>query len=249
MEGSKDMRIFVTKNGPYVVTGGIPLSKQIIETNELGESWEWREGEVFEAGEVYKLCRCGHSATKPFCDNTHAVIGFDGTETAERAPYLDQAEVYQGPKLILTDAEPLCAFARFCDARGQVWNLVKEARPAARELAEREASYCPSGRLVAWRRSSGGGEGEGEAVEPRFEPSIGLVEDPHEGVSGPIWVRGGITIESSGGFVYERRNRVTLCRCGASESKPFCDGSHASIGFTDEAGGSSQSNPSSGRSD
>ena len=32
---------------------------------------------------------------------------------------------------------------------------------------------------------------------------------------------------------YEGRNRVTLCRCGASSNKPFCDGSHASVKFDD----------------
>jgi CDGSH-type Zn-finger protein len=36
------------------------------------------------------------------------------------------------------------------------------------------------------------------------------------------------------GFRYEIRNRVTLCRCGASKNKPFCDGTHAAIKFRDE---------------
>jgi CDGSH-type Zn-finger protein len=36
------------------------------------------------------------------------------------------------------------------------------------------------------------------------------------------------------GFEYEIRNRVTLCRCGASQNKPFCDGTHVSISFSDK---------------
>nr|WP_246267868.1 CDGSH iron-sulfur domain-containing protein [Nonomuraea typhae] len=63
---------------------------------------------------------------------------------------------------------------------------------------------------------------------------MGLVEDPVQGVSGPIWVRGGIAVTAADGTDYEVRNRVTLCRCGASRNKPFCDGSHAAIGFRDE---------------
>src|SRR5438128_6871473 len=61
-------RIIVTRNGPYQVGGAVPLSKQIIEPNAEGESWEWREGKRFEVGNGYRLCRCGGSANKPFCD-------------------------------------------------------------------------------------------------------------------------------------------------------------------------------------
>jgi CDGSH-type Zn-finger protein len=46
-------------------------------------------------------------------------------------------------------------------------------------------------------------------------------------------VRGGIEVTSADGDAYEVRNRVTLCRCGASANKPFCDASHASVGFTE----------------
>ena len=70
-------------------------------------------------------------------------------------------------------------------------------------------------------------------VEPTLPPSIGLVEDPALHCSGPLWVRGGIRVESADGRPYERRNRVTLCRCGASTNMPFCNGSHASIQFQD----------------
>jgi CDGSH-type Zn-finger protein len=48
-----------------------------------------------------------------------------------------------------------------------------------------------------------------------------------------LWVRGGIPVISADGFAYEVRNRVTLCRCGASANKPFCDGSHYKISFRD----------------
>ena len=38
-------------------------------------------------------------------------------------------------------------------------------------------------------------------------------------------------IEGADGEAYEARNRVTLCRCGASNNKPFCDGKHVEINF------------------
>jgi CDGSH-type Zn-finger protein len=40
-------------------------------------------------------------------------------------------------------------------------------------------------------------------------------------------VRGGVVVISSDGESYEVRNRMTLCRCGRSENKPFCNGAHA----------------------
>jgi CDGSH-type Zn-finger protein len=222
----------VIKDGPYEVEGGVPLARQIIEPNEDGDSWEWREGERFEAGDRYRLCRCGASRNKPFCDDSELSNGFDGTETAKRTPYLDQAEVFPGPDVVLTDAPRLCASARFCEARGQIWNLVEEGGPGTTVLAEREAAHCPSGRLVTW----GGPPASGAhpTAEPDFEPSIGVVEDPQMEVSGPLWIRGGIEVVSADGIPYEIRNRMTLCRCGASRNKPFCDGSHSRIRFRDE---------------
>jgi Iron-binding zinc finger CDGSH type/Divergent 4Fe-4S mono-cluster len=131
--------------------------------------------------------------------------------------------------LALTDAEPLCAFARFCDRDGKVWNSVSQAlTPSAREAFTRQVGQCPSGRLVAWDLATR------KPVEPPLPPSIVLIEDPQKGVSGPVWVRGGIQVIAANGSAYEIRNRVTLCRCGQSSNKPFCDGTHASVGFTDE---------------
>lgn len=220
-------KVKITKNGPYLVSGGLPLFKQAIGTNEADESIAWEQGQPYPAQAEYALCRCGHSANKPFCDGTHAKVGFDGSETASRQPYLEQARVIRGPTMSLTDAESLCAFARFCDPRGKVWNLVNETdNPAASAHFVRQTCDCPSGRLVAWDNATG------KAIEPAFEPSIALIEDPAQLCSGPIWLRGGVQLTGADGFEYEVRNRVTLCRCGESQNKPFCDGTHASIGFS-----------------
>lgn len=222
-------KVTVTKDGPYLVEGRVSLTHQHIVTNAEGESLEWREGYKLPIVEKYALCRCGGSGTKPFCDGTHKRNGFDGTETASREPYEAQAQRIEGPTMSLDDAESLCAFARFCDPHGKVWNLVEKTdEPRAVKLVVHEAGHCPAGRLVARDRASG------KAVEPQFEPSIGLVQDTAEHISGPIWVRGGIPVVAADGTTYEVRNRVTLCRCGASSNKPFCDGSHASIRFSDK---------------
>jgi len=221
-------KIVVTQNGPYVVSGSVPLTVQVITPNAEGFSWEWQPGRSFDVTSTYKLCRCGRSKTPPFCDGSHKAANFDGAEAASRAPYAQHADKIVGPTLELSDEEDLCAFARFCDPGGKIWSLLKQTDdPEARALVIREASQCPSGRLVLHDRQTG------DALEAPLPVSIGVVEDPTYDCSGPLWVRGGIRIESEDGTAYERRNRVTLCRCGASSNKPFCDGDHASIEFKD----------------
>lgn len=225
---SSERSVKIVKDGPYMVAGGLPLNKQTIGTNSGGESVKWVAGAAIPSAAQYALCRCGHSAKKPFCDGSHAKVGFDGTETASRESYRAQAKLLEGPATSLTDAEALCAFARFCDAHGQVWNLVEETnKPQARKYFVQEAGDCPSGRLVAWDNATG------QPIEPKFEPSIGLIEDPANDCSGPLWLKGGVQVTGADGHQYEVRNRVTLCRCGASQNKPFCDGTHASVKFKD----------------
>jgi len=221
-------QVVVAKNGPYLVSGAIPLAKQTIVADEEGGSESWKESKPFPTQESYALCRCGHSNNKPFCDGTHKKIGFDGTEVASREPYRAQAQQLDGPVYSLTDAEVLCAGARFCDPNGQVWNQVERTDDAkVRETFIRQVNNCPSGRLVAWERKSG------QPIEHELPVSIGIVEDPVEGVSGPLWLRGGIPLIAADGSAYEIRNRMTVCRCGGSKNKPFCDGTHVTIKFRD----------------
>jgi CDGSH-type Zn-finger protein len=215
------MKIKVNEDGPYTVTGGIPLADQILVPDAEGLSVRWQKGKEYEVKEEYDLCRCGHSKDKPFCDLTHAEIFFDGTETASRKPFVEQIEPKTiGPELVLTDVVALCALARFCDRAGGVWDNTRASdNPEAKKIAIQEVWDCPAGRLVLHDKN-------GKLLEPRFEPSIGLEIDPVKQVLGPIWVRGGIPVEAADGTLYEIRNRVTLCRCGKSTNKPFCDGKH-----------------------
>jgi CDGSH-type Zn-finger protein len=221
--------IKVSKDGPYLVKGGVPVSTTTIGVDKAGESVEWIEGERIATGEQCALCRCGRSGSKPFCDGSHTDVAFDGTETADRGDYMDRTAVLEGSVVRVTDVVALCAEARYCAAQGGLWNMLEDTDDP--EVAERvisQSTLCPSGRYIAWDAESG------MAYEPEFQPSIGLVEDPSRAVSGGLWVRGGIPVESSDGFVYEVRNRQTLCRCGQSANKPFCDGSHCDVGFTDD---------------
>ena len=213
--------IKIIKNGPYEVTGPVPLRMQVIVSGKDGVPLNWKDGPALRPEDTpYSLCRCGHSGSKPYCDGTHKVIKFNGAETAGRKKHAELSESTRGPGLELKDALKLCAASGFCHRAGDAWTLTENSGDKkAKKTAIQEAADCPSGRLVAVDPVTG-------ELEPAFKPGISLVEDPHRKSSGPLWVKGGIPVRSSKGFTYEVRNRATLCRCGRSANKPFCDGSH-----------------------
>jgi hypothetical protein len=77
---------------------------------------------------------------------------------------------------------------------GDAWQLTQQSDdPNARETAIEEACDCPLGGVVTWDQ-------DGTAIEPDLEPSIGLVKDTQAGRMGPMWVPGGIPIESPDGL-------------------------------------------------
>jgi len=220
-KANRGHNIRVVKDGPYFVSGSVPLFYMIIQCGSNGIPEKWVVGGMLNASESYGLCRCGYTGNKPFCDGAHVKVNFEGKETSDNEPFEVMAKVIDGPELRLKDAEILCASARFCHRGGDIWvNVPKSDDPAAKHNAIDDACDCPSGRLVVSDKKNG------LTIEPILEKSIGVIEDPSKNVDGPLWVRGGIPVYSANGKLYEIRNRVTLCRCGKSTNKPFCDSSH-----------------------
>lgn len=221
---SSPYRIRITAYGPYRVLGGVPLVQRYPAMSTYGEPLEWDPvGQAVEAAPVrqqYSLCRCGQSQNKPFCDGSHDEVEFDKELVADRSPGSTRRKVYRGTGVVMTDDESLCMSAGFCGTRfTKVWQMIDATSdPEVLARLMRMVSNCPSGRLEYSLEGS-------EPVEPQYLPSIATI------VNGPLWVRGGIPIEAPDGFVYEVRNRVTLCRCGRSANMPFCDNTHEKIGF------------------
>jgi len=217
-------KITVQPNGPYIVQGGVPLVRKIPIISEYGEPLTWKKGEVLGTGEQYALCRCGQSRTKPFCDGTHVKVGFDGTETADPRPIADREVTYKGTRIVVQDDRSICVHAGFCGTRiTNVWKMTQntadtQVRAQIMAMVER----CPSGAL------SYALEPDREIVEPDLPQEVAITPD------GPLWVSGGIPVERADGLPFETRNRVTLCRCGASKNKPLCDGTHKETGFTEK---------------
>jgi CDGSH-type Zn-finger protein len=221
-DSHSNLKVIITEGGPYLVEGGIPLCHETITEDPEGYSNGYACLKKYDIVTSYALCRCGHSRKKPFCDGSHVKHMWNGKETAERTQYLKQCDVIKGPGMVLTDAENLCAFARFCHSKqGDVWGLTEESGdPQKCEAAIQLACNCPAGRLTAWDKDMK------QAFEPELEPGISVLEDPDSRAGGPLYLKGGIPVISQDGTTYEVRNRVTLCRCGKSRNKPFCDASH-----------------------
>ena len=221
------MRIKILKDGPYHVTGGIPLKEMIITTKDHQNVFV--EGRALPQSEEYFLCRCGQSKNAPFCDGSHVKANFDGREKASKAPYSKRiTDVTRGNSIAILD-DNRCAYARFCHRKdGSVWELaVQDDDPHKRSEAIKAANECPAGRLTAVTI-------KGDSLEEELQPEIIIMQDPAQKTSAGIFVKGPIIIESADGKEYEVRNRAALCRCGQSKNKPFCDATHINIGYDDK---------------
>jgi CDGSH-type Zn-finger protein len=215
--------IEVRDDGPYVVRGSVPLGRTAQVETEFGEPVGWvPDDPLEEADETYELCRCGRSSDKPFCDGSHEA-GFDGTETADRSTIAERRYEFPAGEGTVSFDLATCQHAGYCGDRFTNWRRMARTAddPVVRERLMQMVRLCPSGALEMRP------DPDGEQLEPALPVSIGVVRD------GPYWVRGRIPVRSADGETYEVRNRVTLCRCGRSETKPFCDGSHAHVGFRD----------------
>jgi len=220
-------RITVLPDGPYLVYGKVPLRRKTkIVGPENKDALTWRTGEDLETEETYALCRCGRSSSKPFCDGTHAIAGFDGSENAITAPYEDLQHIHDGIGISAQRVGELCIHAAFCigHTRPIAKMLDDTVDPDVRSNIMGRIDHCPSGSYTyALERG-------GETVEVDLPEAVSVLEE-EDGLASALWVTGGVRVERSDGKPLETRNRTTLCRCGHSSTKPLCDGTHRTIGF------------------
>ncbi len=200
-----------TVNGPYLVKGLKTL-------NGAG-------GDPIAAKPVIALCRCGGSASKPFCDGTHAKNGYSGDRLSDGAN--DRRDSYVGRAITIHDNRAICAHAGICtDTLAAVWRMDEEPwidpDGASVDAIIAVIRACPSGALSY-------SIGSEEPGAPDREPAITVSKD------GPYYVTGGVELADAQWGAAASRERYALCRCGASKNKPFCDGSHWDIGFRDPA--------------
>lgn len=205
-------RISVIPAGPYLMRGEIQVFEAL--------------GKERLHGGVCVLCRCGGSRTKPFCDGTHARIGFTGEESASHDTMAERRKAYPaaGGATVYDDRTRCAHFGQCTDRCPAAFGVGEDdfVNPSAAptDILAKVVAGCPSGALTFAPAGS-------ETLEEHETPSV------HPIIDGPYRLRGGIEVIGANGVPFEVRERQTLCRCGNSRNKPFCDGSHWYAGFKD----------------
>jgi len=197
-------------NGPYLVKNLERLTNS--------------KGDALATKEVVALCRCGHSVTKPFCSGMHKQIGFSSHNESDGSK--NRRIDYAGREITIHDNRGICAHSGFCtDNLRTVWSSKRTPwiDPNGAEAGDIVAviRMCPSGALSY---SIGGVEHRDQDRPPAIFVSS----------NGPYYVSGGIELADAPWGDGASREHYTLCRCGGSKNKPFCDGTHFTIGFADE---------------
>jgi CDGSH-type Zn-finger protein len=209
MSSAKKPTIISISDGPYLVKNLTHF------TNQNGP---------LETQETMALCRCGGSENKPFCDGTHTKTGFSSAKLEGMVE--EKWDHYRGQKLTIHDNRGICAHAGACtDGLASVFHLKEEPwiQPDSASADEIIAAInkCPSGALSY-------SVNDVKASDPDGEPAI-FVEP-----NGPYTVSGKPDLVDTPLAEGASAEHFTLCRCGGSKNKPFCDGTHWYIEFVDD---------------
>ena len=209
-------KITIEKNGSINITGGV----KVIDDNSSEE--------ILDSKEHYSLCRCGHSKHKPFCDGTHARgVEFNNEREEEKTRGI---KGYNGEKIVVYFDKYICKHAAKC-VKGypEVFNPDKipwiEMKNATDiEKLIKVIKSCPSGALSYQLEG-----GERETIYHDVE-KITIEKN------GSINITGGVKVidDNSSEEILDSKEHYSLCRCGHSKHKPFCDGTHKHINFNDE---------------
>jgi uncharacterized Fe-S cluster protein YjdI len=138
----------------------------------------------------------------------------------------DITKKYTNGEVTIVWKPNLCIHSKICwtelrevfDPFEKPW-IKQDGAPTERIIAQ--VKKCPSGALSYYMNR----DSDSEPVQVEAETIVEPAKD------GPLLVYGNVTIKDSQGTLSKKSNVTAFCRCGASNNKPFCDGSHRKIEF------------------
>jgi CDGSH-type Zn-finger protein len=210
-------KILPLPNGPYYLIHD--MEPKIVDNIQNSK------GAVLSAIRGVTLCRCGASKNKPFCDGTHSIIGFSSEKSSGGRK--DRRIDYAGKNITIHDNRAICSHAAECvDNLSSVFKLNNkpwiDPSGATLDAVIETVRKCPSGALSY----------SVDGVEYRDQDRESMLTVSKDG---PYIITGGIELMGDSQFGEGASiEHYTLCRCGASYNKPFCDGMHRDINFKDE---------------
>ncbi|MFW6129384.1 MAG: CDGSH iron-sulfur domain-containing protein [Candidatus Aminicenantaceae bacterium] len=181
------------------------------------------KGDDLDTNVTMTLCRCGKSKNKPFCDGAHLKNGFSDKKDPDRIE--DKMDDYEGKDITIHDNRGVCSHREYCtDYAPKVFRRRVEPwiDPDAQNANEtgRVIKMCSSGALSYTK--------DGALFKDwDNEPTVIISK------GGPYEVQGYVELNDPDGNEPESKEHYTLCRCGHSKNKPFCDGNHWHVKFKD----------------
>jgi len=182
----------------------------------------FKDGKQVEKENPAYLCRCGDSKNKPFCDGTHEKVGF----SSKREISEEIIQVYEGKKITVNFNRSICAGAANCvHGLPSVFTSDKSTNwiypdKDSNDKIIKTVNSCPSGALSYSIKGK-------VTIDKRTEIKISIVKN------GPYVVEG-VKLEGMPTPTNFSTTKYTLCRCGHSKNRPFCDYSHAENNWSDE---------------
>lgn len=141
-----------------------------------------------------------------------------------------KTHTYSNKDITIIWKPDVCIHSKLCwhglravfDPARRPW-IIADAADTASIIAQVEK--CPSGALSYVKNEVPANDAA--TTEQAAEPITNITCLPN----GPFMVSGQIVVKKSDGTEEIKTGRVTLCRCGGSKNKPYCDGSHRANGF------------------
>lgn len=129
----------------------------------------------------------------------------------------DEVTVVWQPHMCIHSAICFRGLPNVFDPRKRPW-VTPEHENGERIMEQ--IDKCPSGALSYFKNEVG--------QEEKQIDNETIVETTK---NGPLLIYGNISIKDAEGIITKKHKVTALCRCGSSENKPFCDGTHTKIGF------------------